>query len=282
MVNIDLDADAIESLDFVIYLLSSSQLYAPQIMEVNDTDVNEFLNNMITNGRQTTLTGEEAQAVAPERIIQSQNPNIMIALQMVDEWSFDIFQLHDVTQGRPLFHLGMALFDAYGMEEQFKIESRIMANFLTRVEDSYQKNTYHNSTHAADVMHAMHYFIHVLGLGDLISSSDILACFIAAAIHDVDHPGFNNAYMIATSSPLALRYNDISVLENYHCSKGFEIMNSDPSMNVLGSFPPERFKELRAMICSMVLATDMAGHFEYIAKFKNKINGAGKLYSTRY
>ena len=39
--------------------------------------------------------------------------------------------------------------------------------------------------------------------------------------------------------------------------------------------PKEKFKLLRTSILSMVLATDMAVHFEYIAKFKNKTNGAG-------
>jgi 3'5'-cyclic nucleotide phosphodiesterase len=65
--------------------------------------------------------------------------------------------------------------------------------------------------------------------------------------------------MIATSSPIALRYNDISVLESYHCSKGFEIMYSDDAYNVLGALPIEKQKELRQSICSMVLKQLMTG-----------------------
>jgi high affinity cAMP-specific and IBMX-insensitive 3',5'-cyclic phosphodiesterase 8 len=62
-------------------------------------------------------------------------------------------------------------------------------------------------------MHAMHYFAFTLGLREMMSPVDIIASLIAAAIHDVDHPGFSNAYLVATSAPLALRYNDIAVLE---------------------------------------------------------------------
>ena len=53
-------------------------------------------------------------------------------------------------------------------------------------------------------------------------------------------------------------------------------MTTDESCNVLSRVTTERLKAIRSSILSMVLATDMASHFEYIAKFKNKISGAGK------
>lgn len=36
----------------------------------------------------------------------------------------------------------------------------------------------------------------------------------AAAIHDYEHPGLNNNYLVKTRSDLALIYNDASVLGN--------------------------------------------------------------------
>jgi hypothetical protein len=74
-----------------------------------------------------------------------------------------------------------------------------------------QRNSYHNSTHAADVLHAIYFFISQLDLCSKLSVEDVFACFIAAVIHDVDHPGYNNSFLIATRSPLAIRYNDMSV-----------------------------------------------------------------------
>jgi hypothetical protein len=44
------------------------------------------------------------------------------------------------------------------------------------------------------------------------NQKDCFSAIIAAAIHDIDHPGVNNAYLINTSSELALRYNDQAVL----------------------------------------------------------------------
>lgn len=120
----------------------------------------------------------------------------------------------------------------------------------------------------------MHFFISTLGLIKVLPIEDVFACIIAATIHDVDHPGYNNFFMIATSSPIAIRYNDVSVLEQFHCSRGFEIM-ADPSCNIMETLSPEQAKSVRASIVSMVLATDMINHFEHITKFKNKIIGDG-------
>jgi len=47
---------------------------------------------------------------------------------------------------------------------------------------------------------------------------DHLALMIAACVHDVGHPGTSNTFQVSTESELALQYNDISVLENYHAA----------------------------------------------------------------
>eukprot|EP00842_Homolaphlyctis_polyrhiza_P000731 jgi/Hompol1/1659/HPOL_004940-RA len=201
--------------------------------------------------------------------------NILEVLENIDTWEFDIFELVKQTGGRPLYHLGMAIFQIYNFQSTFNVDETVMRAFLGKIESRYQANLYHNSAHAADVMHSMYYFLAVLGLSELVTTEDAFAGIVAAAMHDVDHPGYNNAFMIATSSPTAIRYNDVAVLEHYHASTGFDIMLNEPGCNVLGGVTPERYRTLRAAIVSMILATDMTAHFEFIGKFKNKINGAG-------
>ena len=52
----------------------------------------------------------------------------------------------------------------------------------------------------------------------------MFAALVAAAVHDVDHPGRSNQFLIETSDNLALLYNDNSVLENHHLAVAFKTM----------------------------------------------------------
>ena len=52
----------------------------------------------------------------------------------------------------------------------------------------------------------------------------MFAALVAAAVHDVDHPGMSNQFLIETSHDLALLYNDNSVLENHHLAMAFKTM----------------------------------------------------------
>jgi hypothetical protein len=60
----------------------------------------------------------------------------------------------------------------------------------------------------------------VVGMDDI----DILSYIVAAACHDIGHPGMGNIFLIETKDAIALRYNDISVLENFHIASTFEIL----------------------------------------------------------
>ena len=114
-----------------------------------------------------------------------------------------------------------------------------------------------------------------MGMNELITMDEQFACLIAASCHDIEHPGVNNGYLINTGSPLALRYNDVSVLENFHCARTFEIMAEDSSFNIFESLPKDKLKNIRACMLSAIMATDMSFHFEYVTRFKTKVSDAG-------
>ena len=99
---------------------------------------------------------------------------------------------------------------------------------------------------------------------------ELLSIYLAAAIHDYDHPGVNNNFLIATSDPRALLYNDKSVLENHHCSSAFKVLTK-PENNFLSSLEKKSFKTVRTNIVEMVLATDLALHFDLLTKFKKRV-----------
>ena len=45
----------------------------------------------------------------------------------------------------------------------------------------------------------------------------------SAAVHDFEHGGLNNDFLIKTSHPLAVTYNDQSPLENHHVSAAMKL-----------------------------------------------------------
>jgi hypothetical protein len=104
-----------------------------------------------------------------------------------------------------------------------------------------------------------------------LSPEDVFAVIIAAIGHDYMHPGFTNAFLVATKNPLALRYNDQSVLEQFHSASIFEIF-SQPEYDILSPLALDQRLHIRELVTSMVLATDMAFHFEWLSKFKSKIS----------
>lgn len=52
------------------------------------------------------------------------------------------------------------------------------------------------------------------------------------------------SYQINARTELAVRYNDISPLENHHCAVAFQIF-SQPEFNIFSNVDQEQFKQIR-------------------------------------
>ena len=83
---------------------------------------------------------------------------------------------------------------------------------------------------------------------------------IAAAIHDVNHGGLTNHFLVSTSASLAIQYNDHSPLENMHLATAFSILNISAN-NFMERLSLSTRKEIRRLIIAIVLATDNDRHF---------------------
>ncbi|CAG2111012.1 unnamed protein product, partial [Medioppia subpectinata] len=70
----------------------------------------------------------------------------------------------------------------------------------------HDTNPYHNSVHAADVTQAMHCFIQEPKIRQFLTPLEVMCALLAAVSHDLDHPGVNQHFLIATKSHLAALY----------------------------------------------------------------------------
>ncbi|XP_011480918.1 cGMP-inhibited 3',5'-cyclic phosphodiesterase A [Oryzias latipes] len=112
-------------------------------------------------------------------------------------------------------------------------------------------------------------------LAGLIPGLELMALYVAAAMHDYDHPGRTNAFLVATSAPQALLYNDRSVLENHHAASAWNLFMSQPEYNFLMNLEHVEFKRFRFLVIEAILATDLKKHFDFLTEFNAKVGDEG-------
>ncbi|MEW5305755.1 MAG: hypothetical protein WDW36_008274 [Sanguina aurantia] len=140
--------------------------------------------------------------------------------------------------------------------------------FLRAVECGYRPNPFHNALHAAAVLQTFHVVLHRGGLvPNYADRLGLVACYLSAIVHDFEHVGVTNDFLINTSDELALFYNDRAPMENHHLAATFRLMRSSPDVNFTAHLPKGDAERLRKMMIDLVLATDMKQHFSIINQF---------------
>eukprot|EP00998_Keelungia_sp_KM082_P007025 NODE_323_length_2090_cov_77.489047_g317_i0.p1 GENE.NODE_323_length_2090_cov_77.489047_g317_i0~~NODE_323_length_2090_cov_77.489047_g317_i0.p1 ORF type:complete len:653 (+),score=180.14 NODE_323_length_2090_cov_77.489047_g317_i0:69-2027(+) len=211
-------------------------------------------------------------SVAPPAAGDNVPEDVMKVLLNIDRWDFDVFQLQSLTNGGSLFMTTYCLLHKHGLVQHFQMDEEVLCNFLQAVESGYHANPYHNSTHAADVLQITHFIIEQ---GEMcrqinMTKEDTLAALLASAIHDFDHPGFNNNFHCRTNAYLATLYNDRSVLENHHLTQVFELAKH-PRYNIFASLTDDQRKDVRDTMVEMVLSTDMGNHAKIFSTFRKRL-----------
>lgn len=228
---------------------------------------------------------------------------------------FSLVEKTNGKTGCILSQVTYQLFEETGLFEMFKIPIQEFMNYFHALENGYRDIPYHNRIHATDVLHAVWYlttqpvpglpapltengihsdsesslsrgatgFLKVNweqeegygSLAHLIPGLELMALYVAAAMHDYDHPGRTNAFLVATSAPQALLYNDRSVLENHHAAAAWNLFMSQPEFNFLANLEHVEFKRFRFLVIEAILATDLKKHFDFLAEFNAKVGDEG-------
>uniref|UniRef100_A0A8D1MI87 Phosphodiesterase n=1 Tax=Sus scrofa TaxID=9823 RepID=A0A8D1MI87_PIG len=162
------------------------------------------------------------------------------------------------------------MYQDLGLVRDFSINRITLKRWLLCVHDNYRNNPFHNFRHCFCVAQMMYSMIWLCGLQEKFSQIDILILMTAAICHDLDHPGYNNTYQINARTELAVRYNDISPLENHHCAVAFQIL-AQPDCNIFANVSRDSFRQIRQGMITLILATDMARHAEIMDSFKEKM-----------
>ncbi|XP_021704101.1 cAMP-specific 3',5'-cyclic phosphodiesterase isoform X2 [Aedes aegypti] len=208
-------------------------------------------------------------------------------LNQIDTWGIDIFRIETLSNNRPLTCVAFAIFQERDILNTLMIPSKVFLAFMTTLEDHYVKdNPFHNSLHAADVAQSTHVLLNTPALENVFTPLETCAALFAACIHDVDHPGLTNQFLINSSSELAIMYNDESVLENHHLAVAFKLLQNE-DCDILRNIQKKQRQTFRKMVIDMVLSTDMSKHMTLLADLKTmvetkKVAGSGVLLLDNY
>lgn len=157
--------------------------------------------------------------------------------------------------------------------DEVSVVNEKFVSFLVKIQGSYNNITYHNKSHGADLAQTFYYLCTTGGLKDKLELDpfEMMSYTIAGACHDIGHPGFSNVYLIEKKDDISVRYNDISVLENFHVATTFEILKVD-KYNIFSNLSKDQYKRVRKIMIGAILATDMALHFAKIGVLKSKLS----------
>uniref|UniRef100_A0A5F8GAY5 Phosphodiesterase n=1 Tax=Monodelphis domestica TaxID=13616 RepID=A0A5F8GAY5_MONDO len=272
-----------EALDRVLEILRTTELYSPQLgTKDEDPHTSDLVGGLMTDGLRR-LSGNEYvfsknmhhshSHLSLPITVNDVPPSIAQLLDNEESWDFNIFELEAVTHKRPLVYLGLKVFARFGVCEFLNCSEATLRAWLQVIEANYHSsNSYHNSTHAADVLHATAFFLGKERVKGSLDHLDEVAALIAATVHDVDHPGRTNSFLCNAGSELAVLYNDTAVLESHHTALAFQLTAKDNKCNIFKNIDRTHYRTLRQAIIDMVLATEMTKHFEHVNKFVNSIN----------
>lgn len=187
-------------------------------------------------------------------------------------WEFDVWNLNE----EQLINAGMALFhrNFHGAGSTVEMDVHAMYRLFSEVKHymTRHKNPYHNFVHVIDVLQSCSTIMFTFDAKQWFENYEI-ECFsllLSGLVHDLDHPGLNNVYHANAVTALAIRYNDVSILENYHCALAFEILYN-PQFNVVPALSVVQRKTIRKLMIQLILATDMTVHFALQGEVTNAV-----------
>lgn len=195
------------------------------------------------------------------------NPKVILTPE------FDIFELKSIVGYENVMAVvGKVIFDYFDFSDEIinlsKLDTMLMA-----ISNGYNESVlYHNAMHATDVTQTVFSFIINSNFEEVVYTNvnDILSIITACLGHDLCHPGTTNPFNVNTLSDLAITYNDISVLENFHAASLFRIIRQAEN-NIFDNFSAFDYTSLRKRIISQILATDMFHHGKVLGIIKSRM-----------
>ncbi|XP_070990410.1 3',5'-cyclic-AMP phosphodiesterase 4D-like [Oncorhynchus clarkii lewisi] len=262
----------------------SAERPCPEMQKVKTDKKNAKPMIQMSGVKTTSLSNSN---IPPFGVKAGTDDKLATELEDINKWGLNLFKVTELSGNRPLTVMMHTIFQERHLFKTFKIPLDTFITYLMTLEDYYHGDlAYHNNIHAADVTQSTHVLLSTPVLEAVFTDLEILAAIFASAIHDVDHPGVSNQFLISTNSELALLYNDSSVLENHHLAVGFKLLQEE-NCDIFQNLTKKQRQSLRKMVIDIVLTTDMSKHVNLLADLKTmvetkKVTSSGVLLLDNY
>ena len=246
-------------------------------------DINKMLKTRI---RLTNLTNMNNSTNVKKKVNSIQmktNPNMkenetihnidIISNKDIETKDFDIFNFESkVGKENTLYLIGSYIYKKFDFSKIIKEQKFV--NWSKKIASGYSRhNPYHTDLHAADVTQTCFLSLLQEGVKEIskVDNVDICALILSCMCHDYKHGGLNNNFLRLTKDKLAIRYNDISILENMHISQTFKLINTNKECNIFLGVDNATYEKMRKKMIACVLSTDMTYHSKHIEFMKDVI-----------
>jgi len=185
-------------------------------------------------------------------------PNAQFASRL-SEWDFDLFTVpYDELPG--IAYSALMMHPAIS-DSSSKFDHAKLWRYVCEIAAHYHPRPFHNFRHAVDVVLATSYLIRTVQRDHPAPFTDpiqVSALLISALVHDTDHPGVMNTYLIATQNPIAVKRGEApkAVLEHHHAEMALALLER-PELNFLEPLPEGDFTTFTELIRENVLNTDV-------------------------
>jgi hypothetical protein len=210
----------------------------------------------------------------------SARETMSLAQKIISDYNVDPYDYRDEV----LEDAVILMFRHYDLFRLFSFEESTMRKFVERVKTYYNpQNLFHNFKHVWGVLH-LAYQILIRGADEYLLPMDIYAVMIAALCHDIQHPGNNNAFEVATTSDLSKAKKGIigaGILECHHATMTYTLLNAKgQDSDILRGFNEEQADHFKRQVSLIILGTDMAKHPSILAEAQAYSKAASTMRAT--
>jgi len=173
-----------------------------------------------------------------------------------------------------LVALVLRLLEGDGLAARVGANRERLARFVDEASRMYRENPYHNWAHAVDVTQCAAWLVSRRRLAGL-PEVDKFWLLISAIAHDLDHPGHNNQWEVATGTLLARRYGGSAVLERHSLALARELI-ARPECDFSATMPDAHRMRGQTLLSELIVATDFAAHKSFLGEFQGLLQSCGE------